>query len=107
MTALERSEALKREQSAAWLAEVRADHALGGAKFDETKQLIAKGATLASPELLQMLKASGFGNHPEVIRLFRNIGSRLSEDGFVNGSQSAFSDVPLENRLYPNEAQRR
>lgn len=39
-----------------------------------------------SPELKQYLNETGLGNHPELVRIFANIGKAMSEDGLVTGN---------------------
>lgn len=72
-----------------WLDEVMADKELGG---DNHKEVMAGAKQVldqfGSEGLVDLLKQSGLGNHPEIIRLFHNIKSAVSEDTFVNGPAS-------------------
>lgn len=71
-----------REQTlAGWAKEIETDKELGGAKFEETKQLASKVMrAVGSPKLVAFLDESGLGSHPEMVRFFRSIGARMSED---------------------------
>lgn len=72
----------------AWEESSRGDKEFGGDKLPENLS-VAKQALeqFASPELRQMLKDSGLGNHPEVIRAFYRVGKAIAQDGTaVNGS---------------------
>lgn len=89
---------------AKWAAQVQNDKELGGEKFAENVAVAAKAAqTFASPALLAVLKQTGLGNHPEMVRLFHSIGKQISEDGFVPGGRSQ-APKSLEERLYPIKA---
>ena len=72
-----------------WLDEVMADKEIGG---DNHKEVMAGAKQVldqfGSESLNDLLKQTGLGNHPEVIRLFHNIRSTVSEDTFVDGSNS-------------------
>ena len=63
-----------------WEAAVRADPDLGGAKFDETKRLATLALEkVATPELRGLLHTTGYGSHPEILRLFARLGREASE----------------------------
>ena len=72
-----------------WLDEVMADKEIGG---DNHKEVMAGAKQVldqfGSESLNDLLNQTGLGNHPEVIRLFHNIRSTVSEDAFVDGSNS-------------------
>lgn len=76
------------EQVKAWGEASTADKEFGGDKLNENLG-VAKQALeqFASPELREMLKTSGLGNHPEVIRAFYRVGKAMSSDStLVRGS---------------------
>lgn len=79
------------EQVEQWRAESLADKEFGGDKLD-ANLAVAKTAldTFASPQLVELLNASGLGNHPEVIRAFFKVGKAISPDsGLVRGNAPA------------------
>lgn len=104
-------------QRKAWLDEAKADKEIGGANWDATMHVAAKGLDAlgfvkadkdnnveAHPFRLA-LEQTGFGNHPDMIRLCAKLGELVSEDGdFVrtNASSSAAKD-DVAKRLYPND----
>ena len=49
-----------------------------------------------------MMDATGFGDHPEVIRMFHKIGKQVSEDTFVPGTNLGEENDPAK-RLFPNQ----
>lgn len=101
---VERGAAQRKE----WLDAFNADPAIGGAKRDETVHLAAKGLdALGFKEghpFRAALNETGFGNHPDMIRAFRQIGEMVSEDGLFARENSGVRDaIPAHKALYPNE----
>lgn len=69
-----------------WAEASKVDKEFGGDKLQENLAIAKKAFTdLGSPELLELMNETGFGNHPEVIRLGYKIGKKLSEDTYVEG----------------------
>ncbi|MFJ1336765.1 hypothetical protein ACIKP7_01335 [Pseudomonas caricapapayae] len=67
-------------QVAQWEGEIKADKELGGANLDASIEVAQKAlASFGSPELSAMLKQSGLGSHPEIVRFFHKVGKELSE----------------------------
>lgn len=78
------------EQLKTWESEVRADKEIGGQKFEENLKAAQSAlARFGSPELKQVLDATGLGNHPELIRLCTKIGKAMAEDTIVTGGSAA------------------
>ncbi|WP_225786063.1 hypothetical protein [Pseudomonas sp. Marseille-P9655] len=70
-----------------WEKSLREDAAFGGANFDANVGVAQKAlAQFGTPELSTMLKESGLGSHPEVVRLFHRIGQQLAEGQLHSGS---------------------
>ena len=96
--------AWRKEQFAA----AQADPEIGGAKWDESLTYAAKaldtfGATKGSP-FRNALDESGWGNHPEMIRMFSKIGRAVGEDtDFVRGDVGAPVEQNPARILYPND----
>lgn len=93
-----------KQQKADWLAAFKADEKIGGAKTEETTHLAAKALdTLGYPEgsdFRKVLTETGFGNHPEMIRVFRTLGEMVGEDGFIRSDATQKTDQPIEKRWY-------
>ena len=100
-----------------WLDAAKAADDIGGAKWDDTMHLAAKGLDAlgfvkadkannveAHPFRLA-LEATGFGNHPDMIRMAAKLGELVSEDGdFVRADASApGAKDDVAKRLYPND----
>jgi len=90
-----------------WAKAAQADPELGGRNWKETEALAARaldtfGAPKGSP-VRQLLDDSGLGNHPEIIRLFREIGKRLTEDGNPPSAPGKPVVKSREEVLYPDD----
>lgn len=94
-----------REEQGRWVDQIKADKEIGGANFDQNLA-VAKSAldTFGTPQLKDLLKSTGFGNHPEVIRAFVKIGKAVGEDKLVvrthETPKPAASSDPVS--MYPN-----
>lgn len=86
-----------------WGEQSKADKEFGGAQFDVNmgvaKQAMAKFAT---PEFRTVLDATGFGNHPEMLRMMVRVGKAISEGEHISGNGVVGSDKPLHEIAYPN-----
>jgi hypothetical protein len=81
-----------------WKKSLREDATFGGANFDANVGVAQKAlAQFGTPELSTMLKESGLGSHPEVVRLFHRIGQQLAEGQLHSGSgnQSRKTDAEV------------
>lgn len=89
-------------QVADWAEQVKKDAEIGGAKFQENIAVAKKALDqFGTPELRELLESTGYGNHPEIVRLFHNIGASIVEDKFVGGSGSADTSDPGK-LFFPN-----
>jgi hypothetical protein len=86
----------------AWEDATRADNDIGGDALEENLGF-AKTAleTFGTPALVEVLNQTGFGNHPEFIRLLARVGDALGEDKFVAG-KTATPQRSSAQILYPN-----
>ena len=73
---------------AAWQKAAREHPEFGGEKFDENLAIANRAVeAFVSPRLLEIMKSSGYANHPEVIDLFWRIGQAIGDDGVVRGNK--------------------
>lgn len=85
-----------------WVEQVKTDKDIGGDKLEENLGIARKALdTFGTPELKDVLNASGLGNHPEVIKAFVKAGKAISEDKFVAGAPKG-SDADPAKKLFPN-----
>lgn len=73
-----------------WKEEIKADPEFGGENFKENIALARSGLRAVMPTdkegaaaLSELLDSSGFGNHPEVVKMFARIGRMVKEDSKV------------------------
>ena len=90
-------------QAKAWIGEFQADKEFGGDKFNaslaDAQRALAtfdEGGTVS-----KMLAETGYGNNPEVLRIFARVGRALGEDKLI-GKGGGAEQKPLEDRMYPN-----
>lgn len=84
-----------------WVEQVKTDKDIGGDKLEENLGIARKALeTFGTPELRDVLNASGLGNHPEVIKAFFKAGKAISEDGFVKGAPKGETNDPAK-KLFP------
>lgn len=85
-----------------WVEQVKTDKDIGGDKLNENLSIARKALdTFGTPELRDVLNASGLGNHPAVIKAFVNAGKAISEDKFVAGAAKG-NDTDPAKKLFPN-----
>jgi len=87
------------KQSSEWKAEAARDPEIGGVdhgeKVELAKRVIDKYAT---PEFSKEIVKSGFGNHPELVRIFHRIGKAMGNDSLVLGG-----DKPSTGKKTPEQ----
>lgn len=86
-----------------WVDAVKADSEIGGDKWANTQQTIAKALdTYGTPGVRQALNLTGAGNNPEVIKTFYKMAKALSEGGHVAGNPPAQGgEKSLPELMYP------
>jgi hypothetical protein len=86
-----------------WQGDVKADKEIGGDKFDASIAAASKAINkFGTPELKEYLKASGGGNHPELIRFISRVGNAFSDDKPIGSGNAASESKTLANVLYPD-----
>lgn len=88
-------------QAKTWIGEFQADKEFGGDKFDASVADAQRAlATFdQSGTVSKMLAETGYGNNPDVLRIFARVGRALGEDKII-GNGSGGESVPLEDRLF-------
>ena len=86
-----------------WVEQVKTDNEIGGDKLAENLGVARKALeAFGTPELRDVLNATGLGNHPEVIRAFYKVGKAISEDRFVGGAPKGGTADDPAKKLFPN-----
>ena len=71
-----------------WLPEAQADTEIGGENFSKNVELAKRVLDkVGSDGLRKFLNDTGFGNHPEVVRVFYRLGKMMTEDQLVISGQ--------------------
>lgn len=101
-------------QRAQWVTTAKSDPEIGGDKWVATEKNAMRAIDTFMPNtkgadgkdvvhpLRAMLRETGFGDHPEVIRLLNKIGASMAEDGGITqggGGQGA-GKVDAATKLY-------
>lgn len=101
----ENTKATLAEAKKEWADKMQNDKEFGGTRLQENLGYAAKAMKeFATPELKQLLNESGLGNHPELVKAFIKVGKKMTGDNanLVVGNPPAKKDVPIANRIYPN-----
>ena len=73
-------------QIQSWVKDCQLDPDIGGDKLPESVAAAeAAFSAAASPELQQLVRESGIGNHPDFIKSWKWVKDRMSDDNFVAG----------------------
>lgn len=91
-----------------WLEEAKADPEIGGAKWDESLHLAAKGFDAIGFKeghpFRVALEETGFGNNPHMILLARRLGELVAEDGSFERGDAARKVENVAALMYPEDA---
>nr|DAP17103.1 MAG TPA: putative protease [Caudoviricetes sp.] len=86
-------------KSQEWASLSEKDPEIGGANFKANVGVANQALKqFATPEFTALLRGSGLGAHPEVVRVFYRIGKAMQQDHGVTGSASAPAGA---RRRYP------
>lgn len=92
-------------QAKTWIGEFQADKDFGGDKFDASVADAQRAlATFdKSGTVSKMLAETGYGNNPDVLRIFARVGRALGEDQLAGNGGGGAEQKPLEDRLYKKQ----
>lgn len=86
-----------------WAEQVKADKEIGGEKFDENVALAKQALDkFGGQELKDLLKDTGFGNHPAIVKAFYNIGKSVSNDTLVVSNGTSKEAKSTADVMFPN-----
>lgn len=95
--AVERGAKAFHDLQAKWVAEIKADPEIGGARLGAAVASASRVLDhLAIPGLREALNMTGAGNHPAVVKAFVRIGRLLAEDRFGPGREGDPPRSPAE-----------
>lgn len=89
---------------AAWVETAKADPEFGGVKLPENiavaKRFLDK---YGSEDLKKQLRATGLGDHPELIRLCYRAGLAMQDDKIIPGNTPAGAQKSVADKFYPTQ----
>jgi hypothetical protein len=84
-----------------WVKQIQSDKEIGGEKFKENIEIAHRAVKrFADEEFFKALDASGFGNHPGLVKVFARVGKLLAEDKAVIPGPQAGGRVSMEEKFY-------
>lgn len=85
-----------------WKKAVSIDKELGGDNLAKSAEFAYRAVErFASPEFKAELDKTGFGNHPEVVRMFSRIGRAMSDDKIIGNGAPPTEKKSMEDIFYP------
>jgi hypothetical protein len=102
--AVEMADETRNKNLDTWEAQVKSDKELGGSNLDTTLSNYRQGVKTfdKSGFLTKLLEESGYGSHPEMVRIFSTIGKMVSSDSLViPGKPGGENRKSAEELLYP------
>lgn len=93
-----------KQQLVQWEGAVRADPELGGKNLSTTVATANKAMHHFDPSgtISALLKSSGHGSNPDVVRFLYKVGKALGEDRIPLAGDGQRAKLPLAERMYPN-----
>jgi len=90
------------EQVKVWAEQVQSDSEIGGASYKDNVHLASQVVTkYGSEQFKKDLDATGFGNHPELMRFLTRIGKAIGNDSLVKpGAQAQGKRKSMEEIFY-------
>ena len=85
-----------------WKAEAEKDKEFGGDSLDESVAYAKRAlGRFGSDKFSEALESTGFGNHPEIIRIFSKIGRSMADDT-LDSNKTAKRELTLAEKMYPH-----
>ena len=86
-----------------WKTEASKDKEIGGDSLDQNV-IYAKRALgrFGTDKFAEALGSTGFGNHPEIIRIFSKIGRSMADDTLDLSNSAAKKEVSAARIMYPD-----
>jgi hypothetical protein len=88
-----------------WQDAAKADKEIGGTKLTENLTHAKRTVdAYFSPDFSKLLRDSGLGNHPEMVRGLAKIGRTLASDTFIPGGSGQTDSASKASKLYGPKA---
>lgn len=90
------------KKSEEWVQFSKADKEIGGEAFAKNAELAKRVLEKYGTESLRKtLDETGYGNHPELLRVFARVGKAMAEDTLVQPGASGAGTKSPESIMYP------
>ena len=87
-----------------WVEAAKNDKEIGGEDYSKNVELAKRVVEkFADEKLIDELEVTGFGNHPELVRLFVRVGKHMAEDTLVRPGVTAGGKKSMEEVFYGNK----
>jgi predicted XRE-type DNA-binding protein len=87
-----------------WVEAAKKDKEIGGDDYSKNVELAKRVVEkFADEKLIDELEVTGFGNHPELVRLFVRVGKHMAEDTLVRPGVTAGGKKSMEEIFYGNK----
>jgi uncharacterized protein YnzC (UPF0291/DUF896 family) len=87
-----------------WKKQAQADAEIGGEKFAENVEHAHRALEkFSTPQFKQALDSSGYGNHPELVRVFARIGRMMAESKMIVPGANTGGSKELTEIFYGNK----
>jgi hypothetical protein len=84
-----------------WIEDAKNDPEIGGDSFKQNVELAQRALEkYSTPQFINELNSSGYGNHPELVRIFARIGKAFSEDKIVSANTNTGNKKSYEEIFY-------
>lgn len=89
-------------QTEQWVKDIQGDKEVGGEKFKENIELAHRVLKrFGSDDFSKALEETGYGNHPDLVKVFVRIGKAMGDDKAVIPGAQAGEQKSLAQLLYP------
>lgn len=89
------------QTQAQWIDTVKKDPEIGGEAFQKNIELAHRALKqFGTQTFIEQLESSGFGNHPELVRIFARIGKAFGEDTLVSTNTNSGGKKSYEEVFY-------
>lgn len=87
-----------------WVEAIKQDQEIGGDNFNKNIELAHRALKkYGTPQFIQDLEQSGFGNHPELVRIFARIGKSIGEDSMISTNTNTGGKKSYEEIFYGSQ----
>lgn len=84
-----------------WVEAAKTDPEIGGDSFNQSVELAQRALEkFATPQFINELNTSGYGNHPELVRIFSRIGKSFADDKIVSANTNTGNKKSYEEIFY-------